>query len=83
VLRARGLLARREFDAARQLLHAAIAQEPTALLPRVVLSYVLLQEGRNPAAAAQALLDVLALCPEHAEARRNLAVLRSQRAAVG
>jgi tetratricopeptide (TPR) repeat protein len=82
VLRARGLLARREFDAARQVLTEAIAREPAALLPRVVLSYVLLQKGSDPAVAERALLDVLALCPEHAEARRNLAVLRAQRAGV-
>ncbi len=79
VLRARGHLARREFDAARRLLEEAIAREPRALLPRVVMSYVWLQEGRDPAAAERALLDVLALCPDHAEARRNLAVLRAQR----
>jgi tetratricopeptide (TPR) repeat protein len=83
VLRARGLLARREFDAAREVLTEAIARAPAGLLPRVVLSYVLLQEGRDPAAAEQALLNVLALCPDHAEARHNLAVLQGQRAGLG
>jgi hypothetical protein len=44
VLRARGHLARRDFDAAR-LRNEAIARERRALLPRVVMSYVWLQEG--------------------------------------
>jgi uncharacterized protein HemY len=70
--------ARREFDAARRLLADVIAREPAALLPRVVLSYVLLQEGRDLPAAEQALCDVLALAPDHAETRRNLAFLRAQ-----
>jgi hypothetical protein len=30
---------------------------------------------RDPAAAEQALRDVRALCPDHAEAQRNMAVL--------
>jgi hypothetical protein len=42
-----------------------------------------LEEGRDLAAAEQALLDVMALCPNHTEARRNLGVLRGQRAKVG
>ena len=48
-----------------------------------MLTYVLLQEGHDLAAAEQALLDVRVLGPDHAEARRNLAVLRRQRAAQG
>ncbi len=78
ILRGRALLAQREFTAARAVLEDVIAQEPAALLPRVVLSHVLLQEGRDLAAAERALVDVLALNPEHAEARRNLAILRRQ-----
>jgi hypothetical protein len=78
VLRAQGHLARREFHAALEVLDEAIAQEPQAMLPRVVMSYVWLQEGRDLDAAEQALLDVLTLCPDHAKARRNLAVLRAQ-----
>jgi tetratricopeptide (TPR) repeat protein len=78
VLRARAHLARREFDPAREILRAAVAEHPGELWPRVILSHVLLQEGRDWDAAERALLDVLALAPEHAEARRNLAVLRRQ-----
>jgi GT2 family glycosyltransferase/tetratricopeptide (TPR) repeat protein len=76
VLRARGHLARREFDRAQEVLRPAIARHPEALWPRVILSHALLQEGRDPGAAERALRDVLALDPTHAEARRNLAVLR-------
>jgi tetratricopeptide (TPR) repeat protein len=75
VLQARVYLARREFAAARRLLEEATARAPQALWPRVILSHVLLQEGRDWEAAERALRDVLALAPDHAEARRNLAVL--------
>ena len=40
---------------------------------------MLLQEGRDLAAAERALRDVLALDPQHAEARNNLAVLLRER----
>lgn len=75
VLRARLHLAHREFAEASRLLEAAIAQAPQALWPRVIRSHVLLQQGQDWAAAEQALRDVLALDPHHAEARRNLDVL--------
>jgi GT2 family glycosyltransferase/tetratricopeptide (TPR) repeat protein len=80
VLRARGALARQEFGAARTTLEAAIAAAPAAVWPRVLLSHVLLQEGRDWPAAERALRDVLALEPGHAEARCNLAVLAQQQA---
>jgi tetratricopeptide (TPR) repeat protein len=78
VLRGRLLLAGKEFRAAEELLRQTITDHPRALWPRVILSHVLLQEGRDLAAAEQALHDILALDPHHAEARRNLAVLRRQ-----
>jgi GT2 family glycosyltransferase/tetratricopeptide (TPR) repeat protein len=78
LVRARGCLARREFAPARQLLEESIAQAPRAPLPRVLLSHVLLQEGRDWAAAERALRDLLALDPDNAEARHNLAVLLRQ-----
>jgi GT2 family glycosyltransferase len=77
VLQARMHLARREFALARDMLAAAVVDHPTALWPRVILSHVLLQEGRDWGAAERALLEVLALAPDHAEARHNLAVLRA------
>ncbi|HJT75610.1 MAG TPA: tetratricopeptide repeat protein, partial [Gemmataceae bacterium] len=79
VLRARGHLARQEFADARRLLERVIARFPGEVWPRVILSHVLLQEGKDWEAAEQALRDVLALQPGHAEARRNLAVLLRQR----
>jgi GT2 family glycosyltransferase/Tfp pilus assembly protein PilF len=78
-LRARGLLSRRAFAAARGLLEAARARFPRALLPRLLLSHVFLQEGRDDSAAEGALLDILELDPDHAQARHNLAVLRARR----
>jgi GT2 family glycosyltransferase/tetratricopeptide (TPR) repeat protein len=78
VLRARGHLARGEMSAARELLRTLVTRHPRALGPRVVLSQALLQEGRDWEAAERALLDVLTLAPDHAEARHNLTVLRRQ-----
>jgi tetratricopeptide (TPR) repeat protein len=75
LLRARGHLECREFDRAQQLLEQVIAQAPEALSPRVILSHVLLQEGRDWRTAERALRDILTLEPNHAEARHNLAVL--------
>ena len=46
-----------------------------ALWPRLVLTHVLLQEGGDPAGMERALRDVLALDPNHAQTRKNLAVL--------
>jgi tetratricopeptide (TPR) repeat protein len=77
VFRARGHLARREFDEARGLLEAAAARDPRALWPRVVLSHALLQ-AEEWSAAEKALRAVLELDPGHAEARRNLMILLRQ-----
>jgi predicted O-linked N-acetylglucosamine transferase (SPINDLY family)/GT2 family glycosyltransferase len=75
VLRARGHLARREFDTARSVLAGVIAGHPQALEPRVVLSHAFLQEGKDLDTAERALRAVLALAPQHAEAQHNLALL--------
>jgi tetratricopeptide (TPR) repeat protein len=74
VLRARGELARGEHAAARARLEEAIAAAPMALWPRVILSHVLLQEGKDSAGAERALHEVLALDPHNSEARHNLRV---------
>jgi glycosyltransferase involved in cell wall biosynthesis/Tfp pilus assembly protein PilF len=78
LLRGRGLLARREFAAARRLLDRAIANSGQELRLRVLLSHVLLQEGRDWEAAERTLLDVLVLDPGHVEARHNLQLLRQR-----
>ncbi|MCS6852418.1 MAG: glycosyltransferase [Gemmataceae bacterium] len=79
MLQARLHQERREFASARALLEGVIARQPTALGPRVALSQVLLQEGRDLAAAERALLAVLELDPGYEEARRSLALLRQTR----
>jgi GT2 family glycosyltransferase/predicted Zn-dependent protease len=79
VLRARAHLTRREFGAARTLLEVACAEAPRSLVPRVLLSHAWLQEGVDLEAAERAVLSVLELAPDHAEARNNLFVLRQQR----
>src|SRR5262249_49722579 len=73
--RAQACLARQEFAAARQLLDGLIARAPQALKPRLLLTHVLLQEQRDPAAAERALRDVLVLEPRRGESWRNLALL--------
>ena len=78
-LRGRSLLARGDFAAARTLLEQAASASPRALRPRVILTHVLLQEGRDPDAAERALRDVLVLDPQNAEARHNLSLLLQQR----
>jgi tetratricopeptide (TPR) repeat protein len=74
-LRARTLLARKNYAEARRRLTDAVARWPQATEPRVLLSYALLQEGKDPDAAAQALRDLLGVDPDNDEARRNLEVL--------
>jgi Flp pilus assembly protein TadD len=71
-------LARHEFAAARAVLEAAIQAHPMAVSPRIFLSYVLLQEGRDLRAAEQALRAVLELDPGHPQTRQNLEVLLRQ-----
>jgi tetratricopeptide (TPR) repeat protein len=79
LLRARACLARKEFAAARTFLDPCVASFPTEVAPRVLRSRSFLQEGKDPASAEQALREVLALEPNHAEARHNLEVLRHNR----
>jgi tetratricopeptide (TPR) repeat protein len=74
-MRARGQVQRGEVAAARRTLAGVVAHDPRALGPRVLLSQVLLQEGRDWAAAEQALRDVLEIDPNHAETGHNLRVL--------
>ncbi len=75
VLRARGLLARQSFAAARQELETVLARAPQALIPHILLTHVLLQEGRDAAAAEEALRAVVRLDPRQDESWRNLVTL--------
>jgi tetratricopeptide (TPR) repeat protein len=79
VLRARVHLARREYEAGRRLMEEAVARHPDAELPRVVLSYLHLQEGKDRAAAERALREVLRVNPHNTEAENNLTVLLRSR----
>jgi tetratricopeptide (TPR) repeat protein len=79
VLRARGHLGRKEYQQGRALVQETIAANPQALWPRVVLSHIFLQEGKDWTAAETALREVLRLEPNHAEAKRNLSILVHQR----
>jgi len=74
VLRARAHLARRDFNAARQLLEDTIRQAPHVLTPQVILSHVLLQAG-DENAAEPLLRRIVELDPSQGESWRNLAVL--------
>src|SRR5262249_36153277 len=67
VLRGRVHLARQEFAAARQVLEAVVERQPRAIWPCVLLSHVLLREGKDWTAAEKALRAVLVLDPNHAE----------------
>jgi hypothetical protein len=51
---------------------------PQALRPRMLFSFVLLEEGRDPAAAERSLHAVLALDPDNPDARQNLEILRGR-----
>lgn len=76
VVRARLLLARHEFTAARALLEEAVRSLTPGLWVRLLLGQMLAQEGRDSAAAVRVLREVLALDPHQPEARRLLASLQ-------
>jgi tetratricopeptide (TPR) repeat protein len=76
ILGARANQARGEFPEARRLLEDILPGVPQALGPRVLLSHILLQEGRDLPAAEQVLRDILALDPGNAEAQHNLSILQ-------
>jgi glycosyltransferase involved in cell wall biosynthesis len=74
-LRARSLLVQQRFAEARSLIERMIEKNPRLVPWRVLLSHCLLQEDKDRLAAERALRDILALDPDHQEARHNLAVL--------
>ncbi len=75
ILRARAALHRSDFAEARLVLEETIALAPTAIAPRVLLTHALLREGLDMPAAEVGLRDVLALDPDHQEAKGNLRIL--------
>ncbi len=76
MLQASAHLVRREYADARQLLEQTIVQSPPTLLwPRVLLTEVLYQEGKDWAALENAIHEVLAIDPHHSGAKEKLAAL--------
>jgi tetratricopeptide (TPR) repeat protein len=82
LLRARGLLACREFAGARQVLDVALVRHPDDVDLWTVRSHVLLQEGKDRSGAHATLRRILELDPNHAQARHNLALLNREMSAV-
>jgi glycosyltransferase involved in cell wall biosynthesis/Flp pilus assembly protein TadD len=82
-LRARGLVAGRQFAAALQVIDAALLRYPDDVSLWVARSHALLQEGRDLAGAEAALRRILELDPDNTQARHNLAVLQGQQRRAG
>src|SRR5260370_42503437 len=78
MLQARGRLARTEFGRARAVLEPMVAAQPHLVYPRLILSHVYLQEGKDLQAAERVLREIVKLDPSRAESWRNLAVLLRQ-----
>ncbi|OWK35319.1 glycosyltransferase [Fimbriiglobus ruber] len=75
VLDGQALIARGEFATAREILTAASARFPDSVPVRAALSVALLQGGADPTEAEAAVRAVLALDPDNAQAKHNLAAL--------
>ncbi|WP_246539312.1 glycosyltransferase [Telmatocola sphagniphila] len=66
-----------EFSRVRDRLFKAIEKYPQSVLLRTHLTHALLREGKDPQVAQKALLDLLELDPNNAEAKHNLLVLET------
>jgi tetratricopeptide (TPR) repeat protein len=75
ILQARGMLARKEFEAARSVLEPMVAAQPGSVYPRIILSHVYLQERKDFESAERVLREIVQLDPTQSESWRNLAVL--------
>ena len=75
------LLAQKEYARALDWVEEALGQQPDVLSLRILRSHIFLQQNTNLKQTEQALLDVLALAPNHAETQHNLAVFRSRQQA--
>ena len=78
-VRTQAYLALEEFDLARATLAQWSELEPQNVLPRLLLSRSHIAEEENFEAAEAALLAVLELDPENAEAGHNLEAVRKYR----
>jgi len=79
LLRGRVHLAKKNFLEARRMVEELLTQHPKAVHLHQFLSHVLLQEGHDWPAAERVLRNILALDPNHTEAKKNLAVLEQRR----
>jgi tetratricopeptide (TPR) repeat protein len=78
-LRGQARLAQQDFDQARNLVRSALARDPGFLKAKVILSHVLLQEGKELDGAEMVLREILQSDPENVQSWRNLMVfLRGQ-----
>jgi GT2 family glycosyltransferase/Tfp pilus assembly protein PilF len=75
ILQARGMLARKEFEAARSILEPMVAAQHGSVYPRIILSHVYLQERKDLQSAERVLREIVQLDATQAESWRNLAVL--------
>jgi GT2 family glycosyltransferase/Tfp pilus assembly protein PilF len=75
ILQARGMLARKEFEAARSIFEPMAAAQPGSVYPRIILSHVYLQEKKDLESAERVLREIVQLDPTQSESWRNLAVL--------
>jgi tetratricopeptide (TPR) repeat protein len=75
MLRAQRHLKQGEVAQAGRLLETAVAAEPSALEPRVMLSRLLVENNADRAATERALRAVLGLAPDHEWAQAQLASL--------
>jgi len=79
MLLAKAHLARREFPFARKVLEQVIAKIPQLVVPRVLLTHVLLQEDQDGPEVEPALRSVVEMDPSQTETWRNLVVLLRHR----
>jgi GT2 family glycosyltransferase/Tfp pilus assembly protein PilF len=75
ILQVRGMMARKEFEKARAVLEPIATAQPRAIYPRIILSHVYLQEGKDLQSADHVLREIVELDPAQAETWRNLAGL--------
>ncbi len=80
VLRARALMARKEFSSAQTLLEQTLKTTPKDVWVWLVLSHCLLQEGRDMSGAERVLRKVLELDEGNIEVRQNLSLLLRKQA---
>ncbi|MBX9677717.1 MAG: glycosyltransferase [Gemmataceae bacterium] len=77
LVRASVFMRKQQYGKAIAMLEKLISDDPHSLPPRIILTHALLQEGTNLKAAEQALLQVLRMDPNNAEAQWNLKKLRA------